>query len=220
MKKLKCHFCLNYFNSKRVDAKFCSSRCRVATSRKRNNSVTDNKDRVILSLCDLSGVWSDPYRLAGYTVLQIDLQSGQDIRLLERIDSAWGILAAPPCTVFSLAGNRSWSAGRRSESDLLEALSIVDACLRQVTILQPEWWALENPRGRISKYLGKPRWEFQPYEYGDKWSKRTCLWGKFNIPTLKKVVVPEFSLTEKYRDPNQRSTTPPGFAQAFFEANR
>lgn len=32
--------------------------------------------RKILSLCDYSGSWSQPYRDAGYEVIQVDLQWG------------------------------------------------------------------------------------------------------------------------------------------------
>lgn len=39
--------------------------------------------RTILSLCDYSGVWSEPYAVAGYDVVRIDLQDGQDVRLLK-----------------------------------------------------------------------------------------------------------------------------------------
>lgn len=214
----KCHFCNAKFSPIRSDALFCSPKCRVSHSRKRNTRDTDNSEKMILSLCDYSGVWASPYKEAGYTVIQVDLRLGQDIRLAPVNQGVWGILAAPPCTIFSLAGNSAWSAGKRSESDLLEALSIVDACLRQVAISNPRWWALENPRGRLSKYLGKPRWEFQPYQYGDPWSKRTCLWGQFNIPKPNPVEK-QFALLDEVKDPYERAITPIGFARAFFEAN-
>jgi hypothetical protein len=63
------------------------------------------KYRRILSLCDLTGNWSRPYEEAGYDVVRIDIQLGQDVRLL-RFDPMpiHGILAAPPCTHFSRAG--------------------------------------------------------------------------------------------------------------------
>ena len=59
----------------------------------------------ILSLCDFTGSWSRPYREAGYHVVQVDLQHGQDVRLLRRLaEPVHGILAAPPCTHFSRSG--------------------------------------------------------------------------------------------------------------------
>lgn len=55
----------------------------------------------IISLCDFSGAWSQPYVDAGgYDVIRIDLQrDGRDVRLLEKMDGVHGILAAPPAHV-------------------------------------------------------------------------------------------------------------------------
>jgi site-specific DNA-cytosine methylase len=112
---------------------------------------------LILSLCDHSGVWSRPYREAGYRVSCVDLQDGQDVRLMPHIDEpVHGILAAPPCDHFAVSGARWWEA--KGEQPLLDGLAIVDACLRAVAIYRPEWWVLENPRGRLSRYLGPPAW--------------------------------------------------------------
>ncbi|MDX2240242.1 MAG: hypothetical protein NW224_06125 [Leptolyngbyaceae cyanobacterium bins.302] len=183
-------------------------------AKNRNSIVTPFDERVILSLCDYSGVWSRPYQDAGYKVAQVDIKLGQDLRLLRHPGRVWGILAAPPCTVFSLAGNRT----KRTDQEWLEALSVVDACLRLVWVASPRWWVLENPRGKLVHYLGSPRFEFEPFLYGDPWTKRTCLWGNFVIPEFKPVE-PEFSLHQSVRDPQLRAQTPSGFATAFFKAN-
>ncbi len=66
----------------------------------------------ILSLFDHSGIWSQPYRDAGYNVHQIHLQNGDDVRLLTYKDlphPVHGILAAPPCTHFAGSGARWWA---------------------------------------------------------------------------------------------------------------
>lgn len=53
----------------------------------------------------------------------------QDVRLVEHIGRpVHGILAAPPCTVFSLAGE--WV--QRTDDEIKLALGVVDACLRAV----------------------------------------------------------------------------------------
>lgn len=174
----------------------------------------------ILSLCDYSGVWSEPYCEAGYHVIRVDLKRGQDVRLLtlpaERVH---GILAAPPCTMFASSGAR-WE---RTEAQMLDALSIMDACLRFVAICQPCWWALENPIGKMARYLGKPAMYFNPCDYGDPYTKRTCLWGRFTQPTPRLVAPTEGSkmhrLPPSANRAELRSQTPAGFARAFFEAN-
>src|SRR5690349_8707505 len=98
----------------------------------------------ILSLCDYTGNWSRPYEEAGYEVIRVDVQHGQDARLLTHIGQpVHGILAAPPCTHFSKAGAHLWET--KGEAAILEGLAIVDACLRAVAIYRPAFWALENP---------------------------------------------------------------------------
>lgn len=191
-------------------------------------------DRVILSLCDLSGEWPRPYREAGYDVRRIDLSDGQDVRLLLYPGRVHGILAAPPCTVFSNAGNRVV----RSPAQLAEALSVVDACLRLVVACRPAWWALENPVGKLRRYLGAPAMIFDPWQFGDGWTKKTLLWGNFAKPvpgslfTSTRPVAPTCSRAKQLRGVSpsdspavqarsraRRSVTPAGFARAFFEVN-
>jgi len=176
---------------------------------------------VVISLCDLSGAWSQPYEDAGYGVWRVDLQKGEDVRLLEhRPMHVRGILAAPPCTMFASSGAR-WE---RTEDEMLHALSVVDACLRAVAVYKPKWWALENPIGKLRRYLGEPTLRFDPCDYGDPYTKRTCLWGSFKPPPKTNRVEPTEGSKMHLMSPgperqNLRSVTPPGFAHAFFEAN-
>jgi hypothetical protein len=178
------------------------------------------RPQLILSLCDYTGEWSKPYRDDGYDVVQVDLAHGQDVRLLELpARPVHGILAAPPCTVFAQSGAR-WP---RTDDEMREGLSVVDACLRIVLMSRPVWWVLENPAGKLSRYLGPPRMTFQPNQYGDDYTKLTCLWGEFNTPT--RTPVPATAGSKMHRlGPSAdraalRSVTPAGFAAAFFEAN-
>jgi hypothetical protein len=178
----------------------------------------------IISFCDFTGNWSRPYAEAGYEVIRLDLKRAVDIRLWPHIGRpVHGILAAPPCTDFSRAGSLSW--GRKGSAAVKDSLSIVDACLRAIAIYDPKWWALENPVGRLPRWLGPPNFIFHPWEYGDPYTKETCLWGRFKVPR-KKPVMPQFSAFE-YLDrlpmegsrADKRSVTPEGFSQAFFDAN-
>lgn len=182
----------------------------------------------ILSLCDHSGAWSQPYREAGYNVVQVDIKLGQDIRLLPFPGRVHGLLAAPPCTHLANSGARWWAG--KGEAALLESLAIADACLRFVALCQPVWWALENPIGRLSRYYGKPAFTFDPCDYGDPYTKRTCLWGRFTPPMPvfvgedRSVAATEGSKMHRMPPSAERATlrsvTPAGFARAFFEVNR
>jgi len=173
----------------------------------------------ILDLCGGSGSWSKPYAEAGYDVIVVDpVVDGRDVRLLEaKQGRIHGILAAPPCTVWSYARNRY----PPSEAEQLASLSVVDACLRIIAVQQPVWWALENPRNKLRRFLGKPRLEFYQWEYGDPGHKPTCIWGKF-APPMKHPTPRTKPSTWKTSQENARpedAIMPAGFARAFFDSN-
>lgn len=132
----------------------------------------ENKDKIILDLCGGTGSWSRPYKEAGYDVRVITLPE-YDVRTYMPPENVYGILAAPPCTEFSVL-NCVASPRKRDEASGME---IVNACMRIIKKCQPVWWALENPTGHLRKYLGIPQLTFQPWEYGDPWTKRTDIWG-------------------------------------------
>jgi hypothetical protein len=177
---------------------------------------------VILDLCAGSGAWSQPYKDGGYYVIPVDLP--KDVRLIPYADlPIHGILAAPPCTYFS---RMRMCRGRPTNEQFTDALSIVDACLRAVAIYRPAWWALENPQGYLSEWLGPPSLKFDPWEYGDPWTKRTWVWGHFAkpLPVMADRNVQPWIHRKKgrrgvARTDMQNAVTPPGFARAFFEAN-
>jgi len=211
-----------------------------------------NSNKIILDLCGGTGEWSKPYKKAGYDVKLITLPQ-HDVRLYEPPKNVYGILAAPPCTMFSFARTKA-----RDMRNLYEAMNIVIACLRIIWTCQYginnnaqkrpalKFWALENPNGFLKYFLGCPVIEFNPWEFGDEYQKKTHLWGYFNKPqkTTKlkpkgdlalyksltpakrvkfdmlktKDIHPEFygKLTRQER----RAITPAGFAKAFFETNQ
>lgn len=213
--------------------------------------------KTILSLCDFSGNWPRPYAEAGYRVILVDpkhtfppkteffpgLKSGYistrsvavqellaAIRAGDPVLPIHGILAAPPCTHLSVSGAQYWAA-KDADGRTAAAVDTVQCCLDIIEELDPAWWALENPVGRLPKLLpsiGKP-WYFQPHWYGDPYTKKTGLWGNFNRDLPRNDVEPvrscsQGSWVQRYggsseRTKEARSMTPPGFARAFFEAN-
>lgn len=188
------------------------------------------KNRIILDLCGGTGSWSKPYREAGYDVRLITFPT--DIRLAPIVPSVHGILATPPCTEFSSA--KHYHGKGNYTHDFKEGLSVVDACLRFVAICRPQWWALENPKGYLQRFIGPPDFSFDPWEYGDPYQKRTSLWGSFKWPEKTILSKPpglkKFSLLKskeirpeafgKFNRTERRAMTPAGFAKAFFEANQ
>lgn len=183
----------------------------------------------ILSLCDYTGAWSQPYADAGYDVIRVDLKHGSDVRLFKALPfPVRGVLAAPPCTDFSGSGAQYWPA-KDADGRTFDSLALVDACLRIIMVHRPQWWALENPVGRLKDWLGEPRMMFDPCDYGDPYTKKTLLWGDFKPPLKVHKVAPERVSTQgswlmklggsSERTKELRSVTPPAFARAFFEAN-
>ncbi len=182
--------------------------------------------RTILDLCGGSGAWSAPYAAAGYDVELVTLP--RDVRTLavEPDRVIHGVLAAPPCDQFSLARN-----GHPKPRDIRAGLEVVAACLRIIAAVTPVWWALENPVGLLSAYLGTPRDTWEPCDFGDPWTKRTAIWGDYAIPKRGPFAVPlgggplcELCDPEKRKTTwcnvaAHRAVTPPGFARAFFDAN-
>lgn len=183
--------------------------------------------KIILDLCGGTGSWSKPYKDSGYTVLNITFPDF-DVKEYMPPKNVYGILAAPPCDHFSGSGAQYW---KRKDLDgrTLEALECVTHCLRIIAKSKPVFWALENPVGRLKRWLGKPDFYFHPFEYGDPYTKKTCLWGNFNIPK-KNIVTPIKSSSQgswlmklggnSPKTKMLRSITPQGFAKAFFEANQ
>lgn len=202
---------------------------------------------IVLSLFDLTGNWSKPYRDNGYEVVQVDLQSGINILTWDYKqipqDAVYGILAAVPCTDYAVSGAR-WFAEKDKDGRTEESQKLVAKTKEIIEYFNPDFWVIENPVGRIHKlnpWMGKPKIYFHPYEYAgygcdeDRYTKKTGLWGKFNIP-IKKSLAPyhtgDYGKIHYPRDENgkaygwntiecknARSATPMGFAQAFYEAN-
>lgn len=159
----------------------------------------------------------------------------------------YGILAAPPCTEFSVLNCKAENRERHFDV----GLTTVVACLRIIAMCKPQWWALENPVGHLIDYMGKPQLIFQPWEYGDPWTKRTAIWGGFALPDklytdwddvpnklslytrpnrgkpnfayLHKSAqkdIPQLAWANPQTDADFRAITPPGFTQSFFKANK
>jgi len=173
--------------------------------------------KIILDLCGGSGNWSQPYREAGYDVRLVTLPDS-DILSFIPPDCVYGVLAAPPCTMFSLARTRA-----SKPADIDGALVIVNRCLSIIQQTRPKFWALENPVGHLSKYIGRAPWKFENWQFGEKYSKPTMIWGYYNVPKVLVTKRPPGTRTYKewqFDREERRSLTSPLFARAFFESNQ
>jgi hypothetical protein len=147
----------------------------------------------ILVACEESQAVTKAFRERGHEAYSCDILpcSGghpewhiQD-DVTKHLDKGWDLMIAhPPCTYLAVSGAR-WlynKDGSKNEDRWInreKALNFVrtllDAPIPRI--------ALENPVSVISSEIRKPDQIVQPYEYGDKASKRTCLWTK-NLPPL------------------------------------
>lgn len=212
----------------------------------------ENSDKIILDLCGGTGAWSKMYRDNGYDVRNITLPK-YDVMTYIPSERIYGILAAPPCDEFSFA-----KTNVKYPRKMQKGMEIVYACLMIIWRVQFElptplakrtylkFWALENPFGLLRRYLGHPVLIFNPWEYGDTYQKKTCLWGFFNMPKKRPAkeytkdyihhITPSGTIGKKFDKllnkeiaykgnehltrKERRATTPSGFAQAFYEANK
>ena len=224
--------------------------------------MMENKGKIIIDLCGGTGSWSKPYRDAGYIVHVITLPKynvtkvefgtyamdfiRQDVHYHDTLcvlyEDVYGILAAPPCTEFSLAKN-----GAKTPRNLDEGLMVVEACQKIIWACRKHkklaFWAMENPVGLLRQFISIPPFTFRQWEFGDPGVKPTDIWGYFKHPK-KTHTNPPKGITHRYKSgkvntfawaapkppewldksgltrTDLRSITPPGFAQAFYKANK
>lgn len=95
------------------------------------------------------------------------------------LSESWDmIIAFPPCTYLSFAGNRYLSQPGRLEKRLAAAeffMKFVNAPCEHI--------AIENPVGYMNSVYRRLDQIIHPYYFGDPFMKRTCLWLK-NLPQL------------------------------------
>lgn len=136
--------------------------------------------KIILHLCADTGSDTKPYQDDdNYEVILVGSKIGVENYHPPR--GVYGVIANPPCTEFSRA--RVGGKPRLGE----DGMYLVNECQRVIRECgELKFWAIENPAtGALRNYLGKPNYEYQPWWYGSPWTKKTALWGKFNIPVRK-----------------------------------
>jgi hypothetical protein len=197
---------------------------------------------VAIFLCDRSGVMAQPWADAGYRCLCVDIQhSIRRPRTEGNVTFMWGdartwvppedcagriafFAAFPPCTHVAVSGARDFRT--KGTAMLRDSLELFSACYSA-----GRWsgarFMVENPIGKFSDHMLPPDYFFQPWEYGDLWTKKTCLWtgGGFVMPPPINKEPPPGTTERIWKMPPSdersdiRGETPPGFARAVFEVN-
>jgi hypothetical protein len=88
------------------------------------------------------------------------------------------MIAFPPCTDLAVSGARHFErkiADGSQQKSIDFFMKLVNAPIDKI--------AIENPIGIMSRIYRKPDQIIQPWHYGDKAQKSTCIWLK-NLPEL------------------------------------
>lgn len=116
------------------------------------------------------------------------------------IDRKWDlIIAFPPCTYLTVTGNRWFNVDRYGEKaiqrykDRKEAIDFFMAFANA----DCERIAIENPVGIMSSEWRKPNQIINPWQFGDAFEKKTCLWLK-GLPELTPTNIVEIPPRKKF----------------------
>ena len=121
------------------------------------------------------------------------------------------IIAFPPCTDLCVSGARHFAkkqADGRQQRSIDFFMKFVNADCDKI--------AIENPIGIMSTKYRKPDQIIQPWQFGDKYSKSTCLWLK-NLPLLVPTKIVEKGEFIEWIDKNGKKKRQ---AKWFYEALR
>lgn len=141
----------------------------------------------VLIACEESQAVTKEFRKLGFEAYSCDIlpcSGGHPEWHLQKnifdvINDGWDLMIAfPPCTDLAVSGARHFErkiADGSQQKSIDFFMSIVNAPIKHI--------AIENPIGIMSKKYRKPNQIIQPWMFGDKAQKSTCLWLK-NLPNL------------------------------------
>lgn len=141
----------------------------------------------VLVACEFSGVVREAFNDKGHEAWSCDilpcllgparhLQYDVAEVLRDKTLGPWDlIIAHPPCTYLTVAGNRYYHDRPDLYMPAAEFATMFFDYAPKVCV--------ENPIGRLSTLFRKPDQIIQPYDFGEDASKATCLWLK-NLSSL------------------------------------
>lgn len=128
------------------------------------------------------------------------------------VEGEWDmIIAFPPCTDLAVSGARWFPEKQR---DFRQQKSV--AFFMYFVLAHCKRIAVENPIGIMSNIYQKPTQIIQPYEYGHKTRKSTCLWLK-GLPKLQPTEIVEPELVRYKCKSGKIATFGAGIGQAITE---
>ena len=159
---------------------------------------------VIISLCDFTGVATQPWRDAGYEAIHIDPQREDNGTILEMMPvirkaimsgQVKFVMGFPPCTDVAVSGAAHFASKLAKDKHFQAKAALVAEQCRMIGELAGCPWFFENPVSVFASIFGKPNYKFHPYQFGgclpeddihplwpeyikprDAYPKKTCLW--------------------------------------------
>lgn len=181
-----------------------------------------NKKLRVLVACEESQAVTIEFRKLGVEAYSCDILpcSGghpewhlqQDVT--ELLKQKWdAIIAFPPCTFLTVTGNRWFNEEKYGEAAVKRKKYRIEAIDFFMLFVNSECEniAIENPVGVMSSEWRKPNQIINPYQFGDAFEKKTCIWVK-GFPELKptKIVIPP-----KRKEFKSGKSMPSWYAEAF-----
>ena len=183
----------------------------------------------VLVACEFSGIVRDAFASRGHDAWSCDYlpteREGNHIQgdVRDILEEGWDLMIAhPPCTYLANSGVR-WLHERPERWEKLEEAAeffrtLLNAPIKRICVENPipHKYAIELIGRKYDQII-------QPYQFGEPYSKATCLWLK-NLPPLKPTKILTRGIEQKvWKEPpslerwKNRSRTYPGIAKAMAE---
>ena len=176
----------------------------------------------VLVACEESQAVCKAFREKGHEAYSCDIVpcSGghpewhlqQDV--LPLLKEKWDmIIAFPPCTYLTVTGNRWFNIDRYGEKAIQRHKDRKYAIDFFMTFANAdcEKIAIENPVGIMSSEWRKPNQIINPWQFGDAFEKKTCLWLK-GLPELKPTNIVEIPPRKRF---DSGKSMPSWYAEAW-----
>jgi len=148
----------------------------------------------ILIGCEESQTVTKEFRLLGHKAYSCDIipTSGENPEwhleqdIVPLLNEKWDIIIAfPPCTYLTVTGNRWFNIEKYGDKAIKrhqDRKTAIDFFMLFANA-NCDRVAIENPVGVMSSEWRKPDQIINPYQFGDAFEKKTCLWLK-GLPKL------------------------------------
>jgi hypothetical protein len=144
----------------------------------------------VLVLCEFSGTVRDAFTLKGHHAISCDLlpteTPGQHYQgdVWDMLNNKYDLIVAhPPCTALTVAGNRWYGEGQLKYHERLSSAQWTEE-LWNTCCTVSKHVCFENPIGVLTRLTSMPKAVYvQPYHFGHKEQKKTGLF-LHNLPPL------------------------------------